>query len=767
MKKNLYVLSVLICFMSFSISASAHVPVVSVNPVPATVCSGNTAKFFVTVTDTTTGATTIIYSWQVSTDGGTTWSLLTNAAPYSNATTDTLYVAASLALNGYEYRSIDTTNDGRDTSSAAMLTVDTLNAGTITGASALCIGAHDTLSDAVTGGVWSHTNNVADSLTPAGVVIGLSQGYDSVKYTVTSACGSVTAALKIHIDSLTAGTITGASAICAGTSVALTDAVSGGVWSHINHIADTLTNVGIVTGLAAGFDTVKYVVNNTCGTAIASLTLRVDVTATPMPVTGPTATCVGHTIDLANANVVGTWVWSASNGSASITHGGALSGLSDGFDTITYTFTNACNTVRDSIVIAIDTLLNPGHISGDTSVCAGSWIHLSETVGGGIWVSTSGGAVVDGSGNVTGVSAGTVLIYYLVSNACGESIAPYYVTVDSAAATISGGDSVGVGATLGLSDRVPGGAWSIAGAIATINSAGVVTGVAPGTTTVTYTDTNTCGTSSVSMVLYVGHAPSGGRISGPDTICVGVAATLSDTTYPGGVWTSSNNSIATINSSTGAVTGVANGYVNIYYAIHNAFGADTLATLVYVNVPPVISVSGPSYVSLSQDYFLLGGPCCGVWTATNGIMGSFVSFGVLGDTVVDSVRYSSAVYGSFVVAAPGKDTLIYTMINGCGITRDSIVLSLSAASVHAVTAEHALFNVYPNPNQGEFTLNLSHSTNEQVPVTITNIVGEKVKELTIPTNTPVNIKLDQPEGIYFISAIASDGKYTAKITITK
>lgn len=355
MKKSIFLSSLLVsCFLLFSIAANATVPVDTTNPVSVTVCSGAMAKFFVGVSDTTTGATPITYMWQVSTDGGATWSFITDVAPYSHSATDTLYVAASIALNNNKYRSIDTNNDGADTSLAASLTVDTSSAGTITGPPAICVGSPVTLSDAVSGGFWSHINHDADTLSPAAVITGIYPG---------------------------------------------------------------------------GFDTVTYVVTNICGTAIATAAIRVDTTVTGAPITGPAITCVGHTIDLMDANVLGIHTWSVSNATASITSSGVLTGLSHGKDTVTYAFTNGCNSVSRSAVITIDTPLSAGVISGPTGVCAGSLITLSESVAGGIWISGSPAAVVDGSGNVTGVSGGTATISYLLSNGCGSSVATDAITI--------------------------------------------------------------------------------------------------------------------------------------------------------------------------------------------------------------------------------------------------------------------------------------------------------------------------------------------------
>ena len=685
MKKSVFLSSLLIsCFMLFSIGASATAPVDTTNPVSVTVCSGATAKFFVGVVDTTTGATAINYKWQVSTDGST-WSYVTDVPPYSNSTTDTLSVTVSMALNGYWYRSIDSNNDGMDTSLAAQLTVDTLYAGTISAPPATCV----------------------------------------------------------------------------GSSITLLDAVTGGIWSHINHIADTLNpSTGAMTGLASGFDTVTYVVTNICGIATSTKPIRVDVPATASPITGPTTTCVGHTIDLINANVLGTHTWSVSNATASITSDGHLTGAAHGFDTVTYVFTNGCNTVSSSVVVEIDTPLSAGTISGPTGVCAGSWIHLSETVGGGIWISSSPVAIVDGSGNVTGVSSGTVSISYLLSNGCGSSVATHVVTVYALAASISGGDSVGIDSTLVLSNSSPGGTWTIdtAGGIATIiDSSGVVTGHVAGSTTVTYTVTNLCGTSSSTMTLYVGPLPSAGSIIGSDTVCVGLTTTLSDTLAPGGSWTTSSDTLATIDAG-GVVHGIAVGFVIVTYTVHNAFGSSSATYVEFIGQRPIITIVARSITTLGVNNLIKGYPFGGTYSATDGSLGTFVGSSDSGGV------YS---IGFYIATNIGTNIIHYRVHTPCGDADSTFGITvLPKVKVNSTNSDASVLNVYPNPNTGAFIMNLTTENNEPASVVITNIVGEKVKEFTISTNNTTNIKLDQPAGIYFLSANTATGRYTAKLIVT-
>lgn len=73
----------------------------------------------------TTDSGTLTYRWQVSTDGGTTYSNLSNGGVYSGVTTTTLSISNSTGLDSYRYRIVVSSTGGAPsaTSSAATLTV--------------------------------------------------------------------------------------------------------------------------------------------------------------------------------------------------------------------------------------------------------------------------------------------------------------------------------------------------------------------------------------------------------------------------------------------------------------------------------------------------------------------------------------------------------------------------------------------------------------------------------------------------------------------
>ncbi|MBI3409433.1 MAG: Ig-like domain repeat protein [Planctomycetes bacterium] len=92
-------------------------PQVTLNPSNATVTAGDVVSF----TATATGSPNPSVQWQVSTDGGLTF---TNITSNTSAQTTTLYFTTSASQNGYLYRAVFTSSAGTAISTVATLTVE-------------------------------------------------------------------------------------------------------------------------------------------------------------------------------------------------------------------------------------------------------------------------------------------------------------------------------------------------------------------------------------------------------------------------------------------------------------------------------------------------------------------------------------------------------------------------------------------------------------------------------------------------------------------
>lgn len=146
------------------------------------------------------------------------------------------------------------------------------NVDTITGMPVLCLGATTTLSDADAGGSWSCSNTAITTVgVGSGVVSGISTGTAIITYKLLGSWMLTT----VTVTTLpSAGTVTGASSVCVGDTIILSDTAAGGVWSS-GSAKTTTIGAGKVKGAIIGIDTIIYTVTNVCGSATASKTVAV------------------------------------------------------------------------------------------------------------------------------------------------------------------------------------------------------------------------------------------------------------------------------------------------------------------------------------------------------------------------------------------------------------------------------------------------------------------------------------------------------------
>jgi uncharacterized protein YjdB len=217
--------------------------------------------------------------------------------------------------------------------------------------------------------------------------------------------------------------------------------VSGGTWSITTGRA-TISATGVITGVAAGLDTVKYTVSTVCGTATAIYAVTVNPLPVAGTITGTSLVCFGLTSSLSSSVTGGSWS-SGSTTIASVSSAGVVTGNALGTATISYTVTNSCGSASATIVVTVTAAANAGTLSGADSVCQADTIHLASTVSGGSWsASNLSVATVSTSGVVTGVASGTVVISYIVSNSCSADTATKTVFVKPASACLTRSENI-------------------------------------------------------------------------------------------------------------------------------------------------------------------------------------------------------------------------------------------------------------------------------------------------------------------------------------
>ena len=164
------------------------------------------------------------------------------------------------------------------------------------------------------------------------------------------------------------------------------------------------------------------------------------------------------------------------------------------------------------------------------------------------------------------------------------------------------------------------------------------------------------------------------------------------------------------------------------------------------SLPRVSAITAPDTICLLVTVPISDSVTGGTWYCTNNNAG--ISAGYLGGLHV------------------GLDTIVYKKTNNCGV--DSATKIIYVKDCKAGVGELLFDNnilIWPNPNDGMFTLNIADATNEPRRIIITNLLGEKIKEINDRISLPANISLDVPKGVYFVKVITINGEYNLKVVV--
>ena len=470
----------------------------------------------------------------------------------------------------------------------------------ITGNNTVCIGQTTQLANATAGGTWSTSNAAVATVNTNGLVIGLTAGTVTISYASANATGcDAVVNYIVNINDLpTVAPIIGNNTVCIGQTTQLANATAGGVWSTSNAgIANVNVN-GLVNGLAEGIVTINYTVTNLSGCETV-VSYNVSINALPIvgPITGMSQITITQSAQLSNSTIGGVWSTSAPS-IATIDASGRVTGLALGTTTIRYTVTNIIGCITQvSHTLNVNSVFVINPIIGNANLCVGQRTLLTNATPNGVW-STSNAAIVavDPDGTVRAVSTGVATISYTVTDAIGSVTAQFDITVNPMPIVepITGSEKASycVGKTIQLENATPGGTWSSSNeAIATINSAGLVTGLSSGKTIISYriTSNGNCST-VVTYELFINALPIIEAIKGIAEICVGETSQLYNTST-GGIWLSSNPAVATI-SNKGLVTGISPGNTSISYVVTGIGGCTkSVSYLITVNDLPTAIIN--------------------------------------------------------------------------------------------------------------------------------------------------------------------------------
>ncbi|HEV8400740.1 MAG TPA: Ig-like domain-containing protein [Gemmatimonadales bacterium] len=483
---------------------------------------------------------------------------------------------------------------------------------------------------------WGSSAPAVATVSASGVVTGVASG--TVTITATSEGQSGTSTVTVSAVPVASVQVTPArSAVTVGATVQLSAALrdangnplSGRVvtWATTDPAIANVGSTGLVTGVAVGAVTITATSEGQSGTA--------DVTVGPVPVASVTVTpSTASVLELGTVQLTATLrdaagnvltgrsvTWSSGGpATASVSTTGLVTGQVAGSATITASSEGQNGTAAITVTRApvASVTVTPTPVSVLVGASASLTVTLRDANGALLtgrvvtWATSAPGvATVSATGVVSGVAAGGATITATSEGQTGTAsvtvsdvpvasvvLSPPGATVFEKATTqltataYDGGGNVLAGRSATWSSGAP--------QVATVNGAGLVTGVTAGAATITATIEGKTATAAITVtpapVASVTVAPA--TVSVYEKASVQLTATLKDAN--GNVltgrlvtWSTSNGGVATVSTS-GLVTGVSVGAITITATSEGQSGGSavtvTLAPVATVTVAP----AGPS-----------------------------------------------------------------------------------------------------------------------------------------------------------------------------
>jgi uncharacterized protein YjdB len=309
---------------------------------------------------------------------------------------------------------------------------------------------------------------------------------------------------------------------------------STATWTSSTVSAATVNAAGLATGVATGSTTVTASVGSVSATAKLTVTAKTLTAIAVSPATASVAagvtqqfTATATYSDSSTANVTTAATWTTASASvATIGSGGLATGVAAGTTNVTASMGGMSATA--ALTVTAKTVTSIAVSPAPASIAAGLTLQFTATAtysdnstanvtATATWTTTNASAATITSGGLaTGVAAGSSTITAALSGVSGSATLSVTAKPVTSIAVTPGTASFAMGATQQFtatatySDGSTGNVTTTAGwaaantAVAIIDSSGLATGVASGSTSVTATLGGVSGTASVSVTLSSG-----------------------------------------------------------------------------------------------------------------------------------------------------------------------------------------------------------------------------------------------------------------------
>ncbi len=591
-------------------------------------------------------------------------------------------------------------------------------------------------------------------------------GTYTVTMTATNPCGSVTTTETIIVVTpptvaYTADVLTG----CAPLTVNFMDQSVGTVDSWLweitgaNPASSTDQNPTFTFDNAGTYD-VTLTVTNSSGSYPLTQTQMIVVETTPT--VDFTVNQSGGVYSFTNNSIGGTsYLWDFGDGMTSADMNPTYTYATDGTYTVTLTATNACGSVTTTQTVSVISAPTVAYTADVLTGCAPLTVNFMDQSIGNVdsWSWTFSGGTpstsADQNPTITYDTPGTYDVVLTVTNATGSYPLTQTAMIVVQETPTAAFDAILSGSVYSFTNNSTNGTgylWEFGDGTTSMDMNPTHTYAMNGTYTVTLITTNACGSDTTNVLLNVEAAPSAGFTADTTFGCAPLTVQFTDmsTNATGWNWQFDGGNPSTSSDQNPLVTYDTPGTYAVSLTSSNSVGMDNITVNSYIVVEAEPTADFFFNVDTTHVDFL---------NSSTG-MTNVTYFWDFGDGTTSTDENPSHDFP----ATGGVYTVTLTITTDCGTSTVTNSILISPTSIDDVTFIDE-FSLFPNPNDGQFTIILKGQPKDEIRLNMMTIVGQYIYKERIDFTSGELIKTMSlnhlPVGTYIVE-IQSETEITYK-----